>query len=359
MRVILIRLSALGDIVHTWPLAAELRRHRPELDLTWVVEEPLRPLVEGHPAVDRVISVATGRWRRRPIAVTSRSEIASLKDQFRSLQPELCIDAQGVFKSAVITRWTGAPRRVGLALPWRRERLAGLAYSETIAGSSDHPHVTATNLELMRALGLCPPADISTPDGSWLLQRLDGQVPPGVWPQRYAVILPGAGHPSKLLPVSTVAEVARGLVEDEGLPVSVVWGPGERERSEEIVAASGSGVSLAPPTSLAELTVVLAGAALVVGGDTGPVHLAASLAAPTLGVFLTTSEARNRPLGKRVRVVSATADTGTRPTGSARAKMIRPIGSDEILSGTRGLLERVAGDQGLGYKSGNPDQPEP
>jgi lipopolysaccharide heptosyltransferase I len=341
MRVILIRLSALGDIVHTWPLATELRRCRPDLDITWVVEEPLRPLVEGHPAIDRVVSVATGRWRRRPIALTSRSEIAGLKAQFRSLQPELCIDPQGVFKSAVITRWTGAPRRVGLALPWRRERLAGLAYSETIAGCRDHPHVTATNLELVRAVGQSPPAEIGQPDGTWLLQRLDGQMPPGVWPKRYAVILPGAGHPSKLLPVATVAEVARGLVDEHGLPVTVVWGPGERERAEEIVAASGSSsVSLAPPTSLAELALVLAGAALVVGGDTGPVHLAASLGVPTLGVFLTTSAARNRPLGNRVGVISATEDSGARPTGSARAKMIRPIAPDEILRGTHGLLER-------------------
>ncbi len=337
MRVVLVRLSALGDIVHTWPLAEALRRSRPDLRLTWVVERPLLPLVDGHPAIDDTISVATRRWRRHPLAAASRAEIGSVRRRFRELRPQLCIDVQGVFKSAVITRWSGAGRRVGLALPWRRERLAGLAYTETAPGSR-HPHVVATNLELVRSVGAEPPAALPPPHGRWLLEKLTSHRPPGCWQQPYAVLLPGAGHPSKVLPIEVLARTATALARQE-LPVSVVWGPGERDRAAALVANSGPGVTLAPATSLEDLTVVLGRAALVIGGDTGPVHLAASLEVPTVGVFLTTSEARNRPLGCRVRVVSATAEAATRPTGSAKAKRVRPVTFEEVVNAAQALLE--------------------
>ncbi len=335
MRVVLIRLSALGDIVHTWPLADALRRS--QLCLSWVVEQPLLPLVEGHPAVDEVVSVATHRWRRQPLASSSRGEMAAVRRHFRELRPELCIDAQGVLKSAVVTRWTGAGRRVGLALPWRRERLAGLAYTETVAGSLQHTHVVATNLELVRAAGATPPQEVPAPSGRWLLNRLEDHDPPGSWQSSYAVLLPGAGHPSKVLPVGILVEIADALAR-EGLPVVVVWGPGEQERAAKIVSRSGDGVTLAPATGLADLTVVLGRAALVIGGDTGPVHLAASLEVPTIGVFLTTSEARNRPLGANVKVISATAEPGPRPTGSAKARPVRPVGSEEVVGAALALI---------------------
>ena len=95
MRIVLIRLSALGDIVHTWPLAAALRSAEPKAHLTWVVEEPLAPLVEGHPAVDAIVTVATGRWRKHPFSRSTRAEIAVFKTRLHELQPDLAIDAQG------------------------------------------------------------------------------------------------------------------------------------------------------------------------------------------------------------------------------------------------------------------------
>ncbi len=132
MRVVLVRLSALGDIVHTWPLAVALREADPRLHISWVVEEPFQPLVEGHPAVDAVFVTRTRAWRRRPLSASTRAETEILKTQFHELQPELTIDAQGLLKSAVVTRWTGARRRVGLARPWRRERLAGFSFMQYV-----------------------------------------------------------------------------------------------------------------------------------------------------------------------------------------------------------------------------------
>ncbi len=338
MRIALVRLSALGDIVHTWPLACALATTDVRTHLTWVVEEPLRLLVEEHPAVDSVVTARTGRWRRTPLASSTRAEIASLKTRLHELQPDLVIDPQGTSKSAMVVRWTGAKRRVGLARPWRRELLAGLAYTETVRGAPGREHVVATNLAMVHALGVIPP-EVAPPDGSWLLERVAGRSVGGDWSSPYAVVLPGAGGTHKVLSENTLAEVARGLRSD-GLDVVVAWGPGEEARAAAVTRAAGSSTHLAPPTDLGELAELLGGAALVVGGDTGPVHLAASFSVPTLAVFTASDWRRNGPLGERTAVVSGAADAGGTPSGTARTRPLRVVSAVEILERAATLLDR-------------------
>ncbi len=331
MEIVLVRLSALGDVVHTWPLAVALREACPEARLTWVVEAPLAPLVEGHPAVDRVVTSATRRWRSHPFAASTRGEIAALRAHFEE-PPELCIDAQGVAKSALVTRWTGARQRVGLARPWRRELLAGLAYTGTVPAHDGH--VVARNLELVRAVGCVPPAVAPPPDGRWLLEHL----PPVGVDGPLAVLLPGAGRPGKLLPVSVLATIARNL-RDAGLAVSVVWGPAEQARAGDVVAAAGGAAVAAPPTDLGELVARLGAATLVIGSDTGPVHLAASLGTPTVAVFTTTSPDRNGPLGPRVAVVSGVDPSHIPRGGASRVPTLRAVTAKEI---TQAALDFLA-----------------
>lgn len=336
MRIVLVRLSALGDIVHTWPLADAIRSARPQAHLTWVVEEPFKPLVEGHPTVDSVFTVTTKRWRRRPLSARTRAEISVLKTRFDELNPDLAIDAQGTLKSALVTRWTGAERRVGLARPWRRELVAGLPLTETLPGSRDHRHVVATNLALVRAVGGEPPGEPTPPDGRWLSDRASHASIASTWTTPYAVLLPGAGRPEKILPVETLAASARHLV-SRGFDVVVAWGPAEGDRAREIAERSGPGVHLAPPTDLLELTALMDAAALVVGGDTGPVHLAASLGVPTLGVHLTTDPLRNGPLGDHTTFISA-ALPGRGRRGSATTGRARPVTANEIENAVDGML---------------------
>ncbi len=304
MRLVLIRLSALGDIIHTWPLAQSLRDNRPDLHLTWVVEEPFRPLVEGHPAVDSVITVATRRWRRAPFAPRTRAETDAVKTRLRELTPDLVLDSQGTIKSAWITRWAAAADRVGLARPWRRELLPALVYTRVLPGSRGDAHVVATNSQLVRAVGGEPLPKTPLPDGHWLLERSIECWPDFRRNARYAVLLPGAGRPSKVLSSEVLAGLAR-LLAARDLEVLVAWGPGELKRAEAVVAGAGKAAEVAPPTNIEQLAVLLGGASLVVGADTGPIHLAASLGTPTLGVFLTTDWRRNGPLGPRTAVLSA------------------------------------------------------
>ena len=337
MRVVLVRLSALGDIVHTWPLATALRDADPKLHLTWVVEKAFLPLVEGNPAVDAVVTVNTKSWRRNPLSARVRAEIKVLKGRFLELGPDLALDPQGVLKSALITRWSKARRRVGLARRWRRELLAGLAYTEVIPGAPGRAHVRDTNVEFVRAVGSTPPAP-APPDGSWLLQRVRGRVPRGEWSSPFAVILPGAGGAHKVIAAETLAQLSRGLVQS-GLDVVVAWGPGEEARARQVVSGAGTGVWLAPPTDLEELAALLGEAALVVGGDTGPVHLAASFSVPTLGLFIASDWRRNGPLGRRTAVISGAEDLPPGPSGTARTRPCRELSADEILESARRLLE--------------------
>jgi len=337
MRLVLIRLSAVGDIIHTWPLACAIREAQPRCHLTWVVEEPLRPLVEGHPAVDAVFTTRTRRWRRRPWSAVTRAEIGALKGAFRELQPDVTIDPQGVLKSALVTRWTGAARRIGLARPWRREVLAALAYTESTAGAAGRAHVVKTNLEMLRAFGLTPPGN-ARPDGTWLAQRAAEKRPQGPWAPSYAVILPGTAGAHKVIPAATLAEVSRGII-GLGMDVVVAWGPGEERRARAVTRDAGAGAHMAPPTDLLELAALLDGAALVVGGDTGPSHLAASFGVPTVAVFLASDWRRNGPLGARTTVVSGAATGPGGPSKSARLPSRRRVGAQEIVAAARGLID--------------------
>jgi heptosyltransferase-1 len=337
MRIVLVRLSAFGDIVHTWPLACALREVQPRLHLSWVVEEHFRPLVDGHPAVDSVITTRTRLWRRRPWSIHTRAEVAALKSRFHELQPDIALDPQGVLKSAFVTRWTGAPRRIGLARPWRRERLSGLAYTETVHGAAGGCHVVDTNLEMVRVVDLPPPP--RPPDGGWLLDRVGHRLPGEEWTGPYAVVLPGTGGAHKDVAVQTLADVSREIAIGTDLDVVVVWGPGEESRAAEVVKAGGKRVRLTPSTDLEELAAILGGSSLVVGGDTGPVHLAASFGVPTVAVFLASDWRRNGPLGPRTTVVSGASESPEGPSGSARTAPLRPVTSQEIISAALDLID--------------------
>ena len=176
MRVLLTRLSALGDIVHTWPLVEVLRRGIPDLELYWLVERPFLALVENHPAVTKAIPIATRRWRRAPLAASTRQEVAQTVRHLRSLGCDLAIDPQGLLKSAVWARLARVPSRAGLAAGHRRERLGGSFYTFTVTPPSRATHVVDINLALATAAGLEPDPG-ALPDGRFLLSVGSGPTP--------------------------------------------------------------------------------------------------------------------------------------------------------------------------------------
>jgi heptosyltransferase-1 len=282
--VLIVRLGALGDLVHALPAVAALRDAWPDARIDWLVDARYRALLEFVPVVNRVIVVGGAE--------------ASLVGVVRALRRErydTAIDLQGLIKSAVLARLSGANTVLGFATPLLREPAARLFYTTQADGEAGG-HVIAKNVGVLRALGIVP--------GSWAFPLsvpetgVAGAVRAalGIGPDsQFAVVNPAAGWPNKQWPPGRFGRVARHLSERQGWPSVALWGPGERGLAESVVAASDGAACLAPPTGLGDVLALVRAASLVVAGDTGPLHLAAALGTPTVGIFGPTNPARNGP----------------------------------------------------------------
>lgn len=299
--------------------------------MAWLVEEPFVPLVANHPAIADVIPVATRRWRRRPLAATTRAEVGAARDRLRSFAPDLVMDPQGLVKSAIWGSLAQAPRRIGFARAHLRERLAGVFYTDRVRPPKSLCHVVDLNLSLLEAVRSAPPYG-ALPDGRHVIDDT------GPRPEQGTItLLPSTGGDGKRWSLAAFAELSR-LLRSNGHPVAVAWGPEEEGLARTLVENGGHGVVLAPPTTLPQLACYLAGSAMVVGGDTGPVHLAASLGTPTVAVFVTTDPGRNGPRGELVNVVSAAAAGARR--GRARTGSAGTVTVAQVLETVEDLLER-------------------
>ena len=289
MRAILIvRLGALGDIVHALPLAAALRARFGDARIDWVVDERHRELLELVPVVDRRIVLRTR-------SASLRRRLTELRRRLGREPYDIAIDVQGLLKSAVVARLSGARRILGFSSPHLRERTARLFYTET-HDPGDTAHVIEKNLTLAAWLG----ADVSrirfplaVPASAALDAIRDRRSAAGE--TSFVVLNPGAAWPNKRWPPARFGAVARWLRREFGLTSVVTWGVGDDTLAAAVVAGSAGAAELAPPTSIADLTAIVREAALVVSGDTGPVHLAAAVGTPIVGIYGPTDAVRNGP----------------------------------------------------------------
>ncbi len=283
-RILIIRLSAIGDVIHGLPVLCALRDALPDAFIGWVVEGRAGDLVEGHPALDELVRVPR-RWLKSP------REVMRLRRRLRTLRFDTTIDLQCLTKSAIAAWLTGARRRIGKAGADGRE-LSRWFHNELVdAGGS---HVIEHYLGLLRPLGIDVPTGA---DGAWPV-RFDLPEQPAdarmaeeclraenLVAGQFALLNPGAGWPSKLWPAERYGELATHLAKRHGLPSVAVWGtPDELPLAQSIVATSGGHARLAPPTSMTELAALCRRAGLFVGSDTGPMHLAVAVGAPTISL---------------------------------------------------------------------------
>ena len=312
MRAILIvRLGALGDVVHALPVAAALRDRFPAARIDWVVDERYQELVGLTPVVDRRIVL-----RSRSLPVWRR--LAELRRDLAGGAWDVAVDVQGLLKSAVVARSSGAPRVLGFAAPHLREPPARFLYTET-CDPGNAVHVTDKNLALAARLGAATAGRcfrIVAPASAALdaVRRL-----PGVGEGRFAVLNPGAAWPNKRWAPARLAEVAEWLREARGLPSLVTWGPGDEALAAAVVEGSNGAARLAPPTRVADLAAILKAAAVVVSGDTGPLHLAAAVGTPVVGLYGPTDARRNGPWAPADVAVSRFPDCGCRWRRRCRA----------------------------------------
>lgn len=280
--LLVVRLGSLGDLVHTLPAVAALRRAFPAADIDWLVDAPHRDFLSLVPVVSSLV-VLKERGARGWLAA---------RRELRSKQYHLAIDFQGLVKSAALAWMSGAHRIVGFDRSSLREPLASLFYSEQVP-VDPAAHVVHKNLQLAAAMGGTAGTVLDFP----LISVTSDNVATflGVAPADYALVNPGAAWPNKRWPPDRFGEIARLLRDRHGLAPVVLWGPGEEALAHAVVAASDGAASAAPATGLHDLIALARGARLMVSGDTGPLHIASAVGIPAVALFGPTDPARNGP----------------------------------------------------------------
>ncbi len=381
MRALLVRLGALGDLVHTLPLAAALRDAFPDARIDWLVDTRYRPLLDLVPVISERLSLNTHALRGETAApaVIRRLRLATY---------DVAFDAQGLIKSAVLARLSGATRVVGFSRPHLREAAASAFYTESIdpggasgsggtSGTGDTSgtvHVIDKSLTLLRAVGIEPPgvrrevrprfpldarpspAPACTRELLGL-PREDRQAP-------FVLLNPGAAWPNKRWPPERFAAVAREIQARHGWRSAVLWGPGEETVAAQIARGSGGAAEMAPATGLTDAIALARDARLLVSGDTGPTHLAAAVGTPIVGIYGPTDPARNGPWHPDDICVSrftACACHHQRRCHRAATWCLADISVDEVMAAVDRRLEIVGRRLGTATALRAPisDEPQP
>jgi heptosyltransferase-1 len=301
MKLLIVRLSSMGDVIHALPLAANARAAGATVG--WVVERPFAGLLDGNPNVDRVFVADTRRWRRRPFASENLREIRALWQAIRAFSPDVSIDGQGLWKSALIARSAGGAA-IGFARQARREPASAALCSIPVAPNPDAAHVVDQNLSLLAPAGIA--AGSQTPDASYLAELPSPEAETFLAAQRQPFVLlhPGAARPEKAWGEERFAHLARGLIRERDIAPVVCWGPGDERRAERLRSLLPKRSPL-PLLGFAGLARVIRAAALFAAGDTGPLHLADALGARTLALYGPTDPARNGPYRDKRGIVTS------------------------------------------------------
>lgn len=330
-RLLLVRLSAIGDIVHTLPAAAALASAGYEI--AWAVQPAGRALVAGNPAVASSVVVPASR-PFRPGAIR-RAAAALYAAQF-----DIALDLQGLWKSGFWARASGAPRRIGWGGAARREPLSALLLTERRTFPPGVVHVIDKNLALLAALGLdvIGQRNFPLPPFEREAARVDRELA-ALGLESPVLVHPGGGWSSKLWPAEQYGELASRLARRR-IPTLVSWGPGEEGLAQRVVAASNGTAIASFPASLLEFAALARRARAVVAADTGPLHLACAVGAPAVALFGPTDPARNGPWNPADRVLSRRPPCFPchRRDCSTHRAVLREIPVAEV---ERALLERI------------------
>jgi len=335
----------MGDVLHAMPAVAALRERHPDWFIGWALDPRWSDLLQitgdsedllqgigptARAMVDRWYRVAAGRWKRRPLSPGTLSDILGLRRLLRRERFDVCVDLQGSLKSATVGRMAGATVFAGPAEP--RERLARQLYRHRVETPSAHVVRQACEL-LGEAVGeALQPAKVTLPmhpeDEHWADDT--------VGHERFCLISPGGGWGAKLWPAERFGQVAAEMGK-RGVRIVVNATAAPSVEVDRVVAAS-EGLAHAVPCSVGQLIALVRRAAVVIGGDTGPLHMAAALERPVVGIYGPTSPARNGPYGTRSQVLrDPSSVTSHKRVDEVEAGMLH-ITVDEVVQAAREML---------------------
>ncbi len=344
--LLVVRLGSMGDIIHALPAVNFLRQTFPSMRIGWAVEQRWASLLAseaawnaprsaGKPLVDFVHVVDTLAWRTALLSDETWREIRSSLAAIRNMRYEVAIDFQGAWKSAILAQLSGASRRVGFTQP--REKPATLFY--THVAEARGRHVVQQNITLAASLA----ADFNPQDSVEFPLPCDPAAERAVDEHlraaglhSFVLINPGAGWGAKCWPAERYAEVALAL-KVHGLRSIVNYGPGEEQLARDVESAS-QGAALAIATTVAELIALCRRARLCIGGDTGPVHLAAALGVPVVGLYGPTDPARTGPYSDRAIVLRSNISRTTTSHHRDPEAGLLQITAAEVIAAGRYLL---------------------
>jgi heptosyltransferase-1 len=344
-RLLVVRLGSMGDVIHTLPAVTALQRSLPDAMIGWVIEERWAELLctlstprsgprsAQRPVVDKIHTVNTRAWRSSPFSNQTWEQIAAGLSELRAGRYEIAVDFQGAARSALIARWSGAPVIYGVAQP--RENIASLFYTRQVLARGTH--IIEQNLSLAQAVAReplqMPPVELPYDENAEREcdRRLTDQDI-----GKFVLLNPGAGWGAKQWPAERYGYVAKQLAED-GFKTLINAGPGEKNLAQEVEATSG-GAAEEIACSLTQLIAITRRASLLIGGDTGPMHLAAALRVPVVGIFGPTDPARNGPFGTRSIVLRNPASPTTHSRSQQPDAGLLEISSDQVLAAARQLL---------------------
>jgi heptosyltransferase-1 len=346
-RLLIVRLSAMGDVIHTLPAAQALRQAFPHAMIGWLIEERWAELLcapgetrrgarsAQRPLADWIHTVDLKGWGKSLFSVPTLEHIVRVWNDVRAAQYELALDLQGAIRSALVASWSGAPVVYGAREP--REGPAALWY--TRQATPRGVHVIEQNLSIVEALtgrkAVAPaiefPTDCSAEE---TVERRLQRAGMG----EFAILNPGAGWGAKQWPAERYGQVGRALAE-YGVRSIVNYGPGEEDLAHEAEQAS-EGAAKALQTSMSELIALTRRAKIFIGGDTGPLHLAAALRIPVAAIYGPTDPARNGPYGTRSVLLRNPASTTTHARNSRSDEAMLAISVEEVVDAARNLLNR-------------------
>lgn len=289
MKVLIVKTSSMGDVIHTFPALEDARRNRPEISFDWCVEEAFAAIVALHPAIGTIHKVAIRRWRKNLLDRDTWREAVGLRRALRAGRYDLVLDAQGLLKSALVAKQAAAPV-AGFDRSSAREPKAALFYDQRYAVPRDLHAIERTRRLFGLALGYQP--DLSNLD-SGIVPPADRL--PGV-EGKTAFLLHGTSREDKKWPVGDWVETARLLVEKGITPVTT-WSNEAEKVVAEAIAKAVSQTELVPKSPLAEIAALIGRSTLVIGTDTGLTHLASAFGLPTVAVFLATEPGLTGPRG--------------------------------------------------------------
>jgi heptosyltransferase I len=339
-RILIVRLSAIGDVIQSMPIACALRERFPNAFLAWAVEQPTGQLLQGHEALNEVIALPRG-WLK------SARGVLQLRQRLHNLRFDVAVEAQGLTKAAILAWLSGARRRIGFGRPWGRE-LSRWINTETV--DTPGPHIVERNLQLLRPLGIDSQAvRFMVPEQPRDRQWADELVGSAGLKQGFAIINAGAGWPSKLWPAQRFGAVTQHLGAAWHLPTLVVWaGEEELAIAEQIVVASQGHAQCAPKTTLAELAALARRATMFIASDTGPLHLAAAVGTPCVGLYGPWPKEVHGPFGVGHIALQKAQFTGsTRQRRTAPPQLMEAISVADVCQACDEIMRRQSGSHRL------------